>query len=277
MSNALSQVIAAFRAMLVHKAEGADHDQLARAYSLPRPTGFPESDWVNALHELAIGPRGHPTSTFRFIEMALRRFDEHVDVEVRASQPDRIYGAFGSRHAGRLLRYEGALYKVIEMAPDFSWLRLAKSSAQVPAFPFKAAALVEVKTQTVRFLPFRVREAGRGPVLSATVPEYPETYPADPSAAEYVVSQGTPCLYEILLHPSAVNLLVPPTYLRAGGAPRTTDPLGGHLTPGPDYDANGPRTAFPLYLDSRRRMRQLEAVLLDVLASGVRPVIRLEE
>jgi len=262
--------------MLVHKAEGADHDQLARAYSLPRPTGFPEADWVNALHELALGPRGHPTATFRFIEMALRRYDEQLNVDVHANQPDRIYGTFSARHLGRLLRYEGALYRVVEGAADFTWLRLVRSGTSAASYPFKSANLIEVKTQAVRFLPFRVREAGRGPILSETVPEFPVTYPADPDAVGFVVSAGTSCLYEVLLAPDAVSLLVPATYLRSNGEPRTSDPLGGHLTPGPDYDAGGPQTAFPLYLDSGRRMRQFENVLLDVLAAGVRPVIRLE-
>lgn len=276
MSDILSQLVGALRAMLVHKATGVDHDQLARVYGLPRPTNFPESDWINALHELAVGPRGHPTATFRFVEMALRRYDEMVDVDVRANQPDRIYGSFDARHLGRLLRYEGGLYKVIEGAADFSWLRLARSGVSGVSYPFKSAGLSEIKTQRIRFLPFRVRTAGRGPVLSQSVPEYPVTHPADPDAAGYVVSAGTSCLYEVLLAPGALSLLVPPTYLRTGGAARTTDPLGGHLTPGADYDANGFRTAFPLYLDNGRRMRQLEGVLVEVLAAGVRPVIKLE-
>lgn len=271
MNEQLSHFMQAFRAMLVHRAQGRQHDEIAALFSLPRPDGFPESDWVNAIHVLVYGPRGHPTAVFRFVEMALRRYDEQKTISTNTAFPNRIFGSFTSNHLGRLFRHEGSLYRTREKAAgDLSWIEV---EAVTPTAPWRAAEFTETKNQIVRFLPFRVREATGGPRMSGTVPEMPIGFPADPQALSMGYTRGTGVLYEILLVPSAVSLLVPPTYLRSDASPRTTDPLGGHLCPDPDFAGS---RAFPLYLDSGRRFRQLEGVLTDVLAAGVKAEIKLE-
>lgn len=272
MNPVFSQIESAFRNMLIHKAEGRAHDAAAELVALPRPQGFPESDWVNAIHVLAYGPRGHPAAVFRFVEMALRRYDEEVDITTSATFPSRIFGAFTTSHLGRLFRHEGTLYRTTESydTESLSWIDV---EAGGPTTPWAPAAFDASKTQRARFLPFRVREACAGPRMSMEVPEMPDGFPADPARVSMVWGFGTGVLYEVLLVPSVVSLLVPPTYLRADSSPRTSDPLGGHLCESVDFAGS---RAFPLYLDSGRRFRELEGVLDTVLAAGVKADIKLE-
>lgn len=270
MNEQLSHFMQAFRAMLVHRAQGRQHDAMAALVGLPRPEGFPESDWVNAIHVLAYGPRGHPTAVFRFIEMALRRFDEHLVISTFSAFPGRIFGTLNANHLGRLFRHEGTLYRTRDTAADdFSWIEV--EAADTPA-PWARGNFAETKEQIARFLPFSVREATGGPLMSATGFELPVGYDENDAAAMRY-ADGTGVLYEVFLVSSAVSLLVPPTYLREDASPRDSDPLGGHLCPDPSY-AGG--NAHPLYLDGRRRFAQLEGVLNDVLAAGVKAEIKLE-
>jgi hypothetical protein len=265
----LSQFTALMRTILLHRAQGRAHDAMARLVGLERPRGFPESDWLNAIHVLAYGPRGHPATTLRFVEMALRRFDEVLTVSTYEAFPNRLYGSFTSNHIERLVRHKGTLYRTTaERADDYSWIGLEVVSAPLPWEP---SDLDKTETQVVRFLPFRVREATGGPIMSGTVPEMPSGFPPEVSMG-YV--PGTGVLYEVLLVATAVSLTVPPSYLRADASARNADPFGAQLCPDAGYDGSN---VFPLYLDSGRRFREFEARLDDVLAAGVKAEIKLED
>jgi hypothetical protein len=283
MNHPFSQLEEAFRAMLVHKATGRDHDALSAALGLPRPRNFLESDWVNAVHVLGFGARGHPKAVFRFIEMALRRFEregiERRSVQILDGQPARFYqgtgAVFDADYLGRLVRVGGVLYRTSqEHADDWTWIGLETGATS----HFRAAEFEATSARTVRFLPFRVREATGGPQFDSEaltgLPDGPVGY-----------NPGTGAVYEVLLYPSQFNT-VPPTYLRvtlpvgASGVSSAVDPnnlpLGGHLCPNAAYVGHVAGAAFPLYLDNGRRMREFERVLDDVLAAGIKAEIKLD-
>lgn len=267
MLRAFSQLEAVFRAMLVHKASGTDHEEIARLLSLPRPRGFTEADWMNAVHVLAFGARGHPRAVFRFIEMALHRYSVTFRVQLSNLYPTRLLRAdpsepaFDATYPGRFVRIEGALYMV---GQEFT-------SEYVELVPFRTGSFdapnfTDGKQVYARFLAFRVREATGGPVLHATEEE-----------VQVGKAKGTGVTYEVLLDPARYPSTIPPTYLRGGVAvARTTDPLGGHLTPNASYQARPSGSAWPLYLDNGRRMSEFAAVLDDVLAAGVKVEIKLD-
>jgi hypothetical protein len=262
MIETFSQVEAAFRTMLVHKAEGAQHDAIARLHSIPRPAAIPEDDWVNAIHVLAYGPRGHPGGMFRFVEMALKSYDTEAEIEVKLL-PYRLFdhdgGVLDETWVDRLVRVNGGLYRVESYDPGGStpWVDLYRFGTtywQAPALP--------PMIQAVRRLPFRVREATGGPILELNT--------------EAVVgrSRGTGVTFEVLLAPELQN--VPRTYLRVNGAARTSDPFGGHLLTDASVHRQAVAGVCPLYLDNGRRMREFEVVLDDMLASGVKAVIKMD-
>lgn len=284
MNHAFSQIEEAFRATLIHKATGRDHDAIAVMLGLPRPRGFPESDWVNAIHVLGYGARGHPRAVFRFIEMALRRFErdeiESRPVEVQAGQLSRLYQGtgtvFNKNYLGRVFRINGVLYRTSqEYAVDWTWVGLERATSEFSAF----GADFTPGAYAARFLPFRIREATGGPNFEV------DAF-TGLSTDQVSYCPGTGVVYEVLLYPDQFST-VPPTYLRAdpvtdvdAGSGAVVDAngvaLGGHVTADSTYTGHVEGAAFPLYLDNGRRMREFEAVLDEVLAAGVKAEIKLD-
>lgn len=274
----------ALRDMLIHKAEGTAHTAISKLIGLGRLAGWAEADWVNAIHVLGFGARGHPRSVFRFLEMALMRWHRARQVELNNLQPGRIYKGggdpFTDDYLGRLVRVGGPVYDGSDLNPDMTGTLYAVTGTRDPggdwvelvpiATSEQAAAptAVEVQRRHARFLAFRIREVQTGPRISdnpATIESRTGTY------------VGAECLYEVLLDPTRFAQL-PPTYLQDTGSPSASAPLGGHLTPGPSYNANRSRdgACWPLYLGNNRRLAQLEVTLEEILAAGVRVEIKLD-
>ena len=228
MIRTFPQAEQALRDMLVHKAQGRAHDAVARLVGMPRPRGFLETDWVNAIHVLAFGARGHPRAVFRFLEMALMRWHRPREVEVDDSNPLKLYkgngAAFDDSYLGRLVRlgtpvYDdfddalnpgvtGALYAVAGTRhAGGNWVDLVPIGASDSAAP---AAWSGTQFRHARFLCFRIREAQSGPQLNP----YHDLSVREQKIGAYV---GAPCLYEVLLDP-LIFPSAPPTYLQDASA-----------------------------------------------------------
>lgn len=224
MNHTYSQAEQALRDILIHKAEGTAHDNIARLVGLPRPAGWVEADWVNAIHVLAFGARGHPRAVFRFLEMALMRWHRTRQIEVSAAQPARLYKgmgvAFDDTYLGRLVRIGGPVY-IDSLNPDLTgtlyavagtgggvgdWVDLVPVATSENAAP---PATVEGQHRYARFLCFRVREAQTGPQLYA----FHDEVNREVRVGTYL---GTTGLYEVLLDPVQFTPC-PPTYLQATG------------------------------------------------------------
>lgn len=265
-----SQIEAAFRAMLVHKAEGRWHDAIAALYGVPRPRDFSEAVWVNAIHAVAIGARTHPKAVFRFIEMALHDYAESRLVDTDASTPTRLLegtgGPFTSDHVDRLVRVRGVLYRSTEeLGPSGAWLGLTSYRSS----DFELANFTTATGLTARFLPFRVREATGGPRLN-----FIGTQPSDweVQAGRYA---GSGMMYEVKLDHR--DFSPPPrTYVRVSPVARTSDPFGGHLFLDATKSADALGAGHPLYLDNGKRLRQLTPILEDLLAAGVSASISID-
>lgn len=281
MNHSYSQVEQALRDMLIHKAEGTSHDRLSRILSLPRPPGWVEADWVNAIHVLAFGARGHPRAVFRFLEHALARWHRRRVVEVQVGQRTRLYkgvDAFDDTHLGRFVRIGGPVYySAEELNPGMTgrlyctdgsrdsggdWVNLVSVKTSENARP-EEAAVTERRWAT--FLCFRVREAQTGITLSTSHLE-------DDREETLGAGRGNVCLYEVLLDPLQFPPL-PPTYLKsAASALSSSAPLGGFLA-----DSPLPNTApHPFYIGNGRRLARLEARRDALLAAGVRMEIKLD-
>lgn len=253
----------------IHRAEGKAHDEVANLYGIPRPEGWPRADWVNALHTLALGPRGTWVGTFRFVEAALRRFEFRTPVHIDPAWPRRIVGSFPASTVNKLVRiYRNGrdyLYYVTNLTADRSTSEITLCSVRTSQWEEADFSDDPGGVYTARFLPFRIRDAVGGPALSDTSETQAGTY------------RGSPALVEVLLCPEIFGSQVPKFYLRAGATPRTTDPLGGHLTPNASYIctplAGGP---VPIYLDRRNRLRSFNSVVDSTLPAGTRAETKLE-
>lgn len=270
MNDGRSEFDQAWAATLIDAAEGVDHDGMARLYSIPRPRNFPESDWVNGLWTLAIGPRGTFVPTFRFVEACLRRFESQYTLEARSSSPARLYatvesGALPSSLLNRLIRAQDVvgggrdkLYMVVFREETGAYVDLAP--VQTAHWDRPDFSPLEADTKLIaRALPFRFRENCGGPVLADSLPE-----------TETNLRYGGMNRLEILIMPGHVPA-TPPTYIQpAGAAERPAgEPFGGHIQR--DASVIGMQTGSarrPLYLGRGRKLRSFENVLSTLLAAG---------
>lgn len=222
MNHTYSQAEQALRDMLIHKAQGTAHDAIAELMSLPRPYGFREEDWVNAIHTIAFGARGHPRAVFRFLEMALMRWHRRRPVEVKTAFPTRLYrgvgAAFDDTYLGRLVRIGGMVYDGDDLNPGMTGRLYAIEGTRhaggdyvdlVPIKTSENAAPVTPDADEDRhatFLCFRIREAQSGPQLYA----FHDEEHRETRVGKY---DGTQCLYEVLLDPTRFAPH-PPTFLQ---------------------------------------------------------------
>lgn len=254
-----SQMELAFRAMLVHKAEGRDHDALAALYELPRPRGFAEQHWVNAIHAIALGAKTHPKAVFRFVELALMRWAFTRGVRLETAFPTRLargagYPVFTAEHTDRLVRISGVLYATKgTLGGGGDWIDLVPVATSTFAKPNWTVT----ETVAARFLPFRVRAVGPGYQLSLAEAAQPET----------AVGMVTAPVEEYVVVLDARDFpAIPRTFMRGHDAPARTAPVtGGILCADAAYSTNGRGSRFGIYLDGGRRLRQLQAPLEAVL------------
>lgn len=253
-----SQTEQAFRSMLIHKAEGRDHDALATLHALTRPRGFPEVDWVNAIHAIALGAKTHPKAVFRFVEMALLSWAFTKSIRLDSAYPTRLgrgaWPVFTEYHVNRLVRINGTLYHTLgTVGGGGDWIGLVPVATSTFAKPNWTAT----RNVQARFLPFRVRAVGAGYALSLAEAEQPETAVA---IADAPVEE-----YHVIL--DARDFPIPArTYLRSHEADARTAPvIGGILCPTSAYDTNGFSSRFGIYLDGGNRLRQLKPAVHEVL------------
>lgn len=267
MHETLSDFDKVWASTLIHRAAIGDFDDLARLYGIPRPSNFPYSDWVNAVWELALGPRGTRVGTFRFVEAGLRRFRDERLVNIDPAQPLRLTppsGSFAQSYVNRLVRVPdvvngGAarLYWTTARASLGAYLELAPVATawwEKPDFDQLPDAVEEV---LVWFLPFRQREATAGPVLSP--------YSPDIDTGEYYEGHGAT---EILLAPGTVSK--PPwNYIQENAEARPDgQPFGGHLCANAQQPGNLVSGKRPFYVGRGRRLAAFQRVLQDLHALG---------
>lgn len=263
MSRTLSKATEAFRDTLVHRAEGLEHDRISGLYGVKRPGFIPRSSWRQALHATALGPRGMPGGTLKFLEGAFDHLAESFDVDVGPSNPQRITASSGSpfkqKHVDRWVRVDGTLYYVegpadVSATSSGQWLTLAP----VATHRWSAANFTSSKTGlTAKFLPFVIVEPTPGP---------DETDPA-----EYDINQETDkALVTIYIYGGVAG--TPATYLQTDeteGIPTGADP-GGHLQTDEFQFASQSIGPYPPYLSDGTIYDEVVEVLDELLAAGFR-------
>lgn len=264
----LSQVAKAVRSTLVAGAEGAQFDEVAAFWGLPRAPGFTVAAWRAGLREVALGYRGRPGGTLAFLLGVFSDRVEEVAVTVGPAHPQRITAAAGApfeqRHVGRWVRIEDVVYLVVGPADvagaGGTYLELA--ALGTPSW--SGASFLRVASHDAQILPFRLEEPSPGPVFW--------------SDGTITTAPGDACLLRVVVYADAVTS-TPPTYLQTAGEARPIgEPVGGHAQATAWERADRTSGPHPPYLTGRSVFAGLRLALKAMVPPGVRvEIVRVEE
>jgi hypothetical protein len=250
------------RDQLIHMADGARLDELARIHRFPRPSVIERSSWREALRAVVHGPRGLPGSIKGFLRAALRQWDVVVEVTREPSNPQRITatagaGTFLQAHVGRNVLIGGEVYRIAGPA-DLSatgageYVTLSKLPTPLWAAADWAATGTG-DTAEARILPFLIEDRTQGPRTTMDVTARPDDA----------------CLVRVRLFIDVET--PPPTYMVDAGDARAGDePYGGHVL-ADAFEAGDQTTGpFPIYLGGDPSWEELALLLKKLVAPGIR-------
>lgn len=222
----LGQLQSTVNQTLVHKASGNELDQLSIMYGIRRPPSVPRDSWREALHAVALGPRGLPGGTLGFVEGVLKHFETAVDIVFDPGDLGTVAlpNADGSASwVRRLVRTPYGLFRVIAAdANSLTFCPVAAAGASGWESTGKWADLEAATTKSCSVLPFYLRERTpgqfltEGPDLPAWLNPIAQVSHVDPNRAEYTDAYHQPgrnryvevCVW------SDVVTGAPPTYLQ---------------------------------------------------------------
>lgn len=221
MSDQPSSLREAVEDRLTTHSRGEALDELSILFGIPRPVGFDEVSWRNALWVAAYGPRGQPGGIQAFLERVLAQWNEEVEVEIRPSRGKtprppsrtRIYSldhSFVQADVGRLIRIDGfglflSVGPVTVRSSNLSpwagaWLDLAPVGGS--AWDMARFDVDRITTATAKILPFVITEVG----------------PANDTNGR--VGGGVPCRVNVWIYGTRLGA-TPPHYLQPSGVKRT--------------------------------------------------------
>lgn len=256
MIEPLSQLEKGWRATTIHESEGTDFDRVAKLFRVPRPDGWKISSWRESVQGVGWGPRALYGGVRLFLEGAFKHLEKSKAVTWATANPDRLVSGtndFTNADIGRDVRISGdpALYRIVDVHGSGSHATLATNFTA----RWAGASWAADGSGTATIYGFRTKVMTPGP-------------------DDHDDHDGYGLLL-IEVFESDVGT-VPPTYI----LPRATStpvgmPNGGHVVPRSDRSnpTNASAGPFPIYLTSRNDFKQLAAVLEDVVAAGIRPVI----
>lgn len=267
MNRAWGMIDQAWRDTLVHAAQDRSFNRLSRFFGFFKQPGIHEGSWRRALLELAWGRRGTNDVTFNVVRHCLRQFDTEVEVEVRPSEPNRLYfvaaegmTSFRHDHVGRFIDTPYGMFwsDGPRMGGGISSCTRGFITLSPTATHFNSAPTWNFTTYTrfkIRILPFLyyVRQPG----------------PVDPQDVASAYHPGNPCLIEVYILGSGVPT-APTTYLQEDGQPTEAGvPYGGNLlddeTVQGDSQGDGPH---PLYLVDAGVLEGVRVEVERTLAAG---------
>lgn len=262
----ISTLEQARRDTLITHAEGVEFDKVATAFRVPRPDGIPISHWREALHAVALGPRGYPAGTFSFVRGMFRQLDAVFTVDVDPGLPWRLYavdgvGTFEQKHVRRwCIVDESEVYRIegpadVDATGAGEWLELTQIGTS-----YWSGDALSPGQHSVAILAWYIEEPTPGPYLLPN--------------PGWTTFDGEPALVRIVVW-DEVESAPPPTYLQENAEERPLgQPYGGHLQPDPipagDPLGQGPH---PPYLIGDVVSGQLQDSLDALLAAGVRAEI----
>jgi hypothetical protein len=291
-----SQLELGFRDTVLHKAQNDEADALCFMYGFNRPRWIPATNWRQAVHHVAFGPRGTPQGLFRFLLLALQIFEDTFDVEVDGGTAAYSFEAtsgtpFTNKHVGRYVRLVGPgtsteehIYYASAPAdidtPGSSVITL--SSVGTTQFEAAPAALTQ-GTYKAHFLPFLLFELTPGvrfskEAFSFVLPDG-TVQSEPPTPYDTVGPKEDACLIEIWLFGFDKIFTFPATYVQTDHTEAFVPsvlqggPTGGYIQEDefePQYDATGP--VYPIYLgDGESAISDIKNVMdMSLVAAGVR-------
>lgn len=244
-SRSYSAVDRARADMVPSSASGVWLDTVARSYGEARPWPMSDATFQRLLTVLIYLDRSTWLSVHRVLEAALADYEiEVVDGVTSSSAPQRYTSAaapFKTWHLHRYARVGGTVRRIVGVDAGGEWVDLAPGGG-----PWWVGTSFGTATGVrLDLLPFLQEED-------------PDVYPG-----RVVVHTFLPASFTD----------VPPTYLQPAGAAATPPgvPRGGQLMPGFSTSGAGGQ---PLYIGGGAA-KLVENLLLDVVAHGIRPVVKL--
>lgn len=262
------------RDLHIRRAEGEAFDELAELYGIKRPVAYEIESWREAMSAAALGPRGTPGVTWKFLLGALRQLEQRIPVTTLGAAPTRLTavtpGSFLQSHVGRFIQLDpetpgeqfptGAIYRV-EGPGDIAtsggdWVELTPMGTS-----YWDGAKLGDGTWLCRVLAFCLEEPTPGPLVF------------NEPAVPYGTAPGDPCKVIICAFSDVVS--TPSTYWVSDGDARPAgEPFGGHIQDDAFEDGDplgiGPH---PPYLTGDTTLGNVRNSLDALLASGVEAVI----
>lgn len=219
MLKAFPKTIEAFRDTLVGKAEGDAHVNLSVLHGFPKPSGFIESSWREALHSAAYASRHSPGVIFRTLRELFREFDTEVKSLHKYASQKLISSTaayiFPKEVIGQLIELGDRVYLIIAghgslSSGKYSGVQLAPVDTSYFNQP-DWTTTDTTETHDARILPFRINESG-----SWWTPVDDQQFEALSYMAliekQIQTESNRVCVYEVEVD-ETLKALIPPTYL----------------------------------------------------------------